>query len=232
MPVLGQIKPRRPLETAARGFEFNDLRQPKGQWAGLAHHLGNQVPGTALEHQAKRFKFAVGYAAPTLVLHFDTVRAPHRVGHLAQEHRRFLRAVPIHRIDMQPAGDAIRMLARVRGQAGDHPPPGRGCHAVQAKLRCWARQTCQKQRVRLLLGEAGEIGAPTLAQLKAAVATAVSPDGHAGGGELIDIPQDRALGNLQRFSQRRCGHPPARLQQHHDRQQPARFHECPTTLNT
>jgi hypothetical protein len=73
--------------------------------------------------------------------------------------------------------------------------------------------------------ESGEIGAPAFAQLKPAVAAPAAPDGHAGRGELIDIAQDRAFGNVERLRQGRRGHAPAGLQQHHDRQKTAGFHK-------
>ncbi len=224
LPVGREVERLGPAEFRGQRAQRLHGAEAVGAHGVLPRCTRRHVPGARLQHQAQRLQLAFGLAAPALVAHGHAPRVPHRLGHLAQMRRRLLRAVPVHRVDVQSRAHAVGLLAPLGRQARHHLQPRRSRRRAQAQVGRGARQPGQQQRLRLRLRQPRELRAPALTQLKPALAPALAPQRHARRRELVNVAQDRAHRHLQRTRQRGRRLPAMRLQQHQDRQQAARFH--------
>ncbi|MCY1543296.1 hypothetical protein D9M68_791080 [compost metagenome] len=128
---------------------------------------------------------------------------------------------------MQALADTLGLFAPLAGQAGHHLQAGRRRRSTQAQLGGRPGKAGEQQCVGLGLGHAGELRAPTLAQLKTTMPPAFAPQRHARRRELIDVAQHGALRDLHGLRKRARRQTAARLQQHQDGEQSAGFHGPP-----
>src|SRR5664279_1499835 len=101
LPGTRQVKTTWPPERLTGGLQIEHAGEPVGPPAILARGPRDQVPRAGLEHEAERIELTLRRATPAFVVEAQAAPAPHRIGHLAQEPGRVLRAIPVHRVDVQ-----------------------------------------------------------------------------------------------------------------------------------
>ena len=186
--------------------------------------FGHDVPGAGLEHEAERTEAPRHGACGAAIGDLDGGFGPHRIGQRRQQARLVGALEPVDRVEMEALRDLLRAEAAALGQGGRELELRRQELVGEAELRRGARQARQEQRLGLVLGEAGELGAKAVEQLEAAARPAIGIDRHAGGAELLDVAIDGADRDLERRRQLVGGQPAAGLQHQQDRQQAACAH--------
>src|SRR5438045_1738242 len=102
---------------------------------------------------------------------------------------------------MEALGDLLRAGAAALRQCGRELELRRQKLVGKSELRRRSGQARQEQRLRFVLGKAGELGAKAIEQLETAARTAIGVDRHPGGAELLDVPIDGAYRHLERRCQ-------------------------------
>ncbi len=122
-----------------------------------------------------------------------------------------------------PAGGLGRGAVR-GGQGGHDLAQGGPEGAVEAQGGVGAPVGEDEQGARLVGGEPGDVRAVAGEQRDAAVPAAFRVDGHAGGGERLDVAVDGADGHLEALGELGGGHPAPGLEQQEYRQQAVGLH--------
>ena len=118
---------------------------------------------------------------------------------------------------MEPLHDARSASTQLRRQRGQDFEACRRHHGSQPELGRWAWQTTEEERLRLLGRHAGQPRTVPIHEPHAAGWPTLRVDRHAGGGERVDIAEDRPLGHLELASELRSRQLSAGLQQQEQR---------------
>ena len=223
LPEGCEVEARRPLEAVlahTRGHESRDAVH-----AHARASVGNEVPRTGLEHEAKRIERAANGLRPFAVPGRETAAAPDRRCERRQMRGLVLAAEPASRVEVKEPHGPLGSLLELGRQC---------CQDLQARVREHPAKPelgrrADEQGFRLVARQTGEPGAVAACEPVAARRAAQRLDRHPRGGEGLRVALDRPLRHLELFGELCGGELPPGLQEQEERDQPARTHPAEYT---
>ncbi|HME81766.1 MAG TPA: hypothetical protein VKF82_06780 [Candidatus Eremiobacteraceae bacterium] len=211
LPELRQIEISGPLERLRRDLDFDDAIA--AEHAHLLVVARGQIPDARFGDESERFGDAVAHGRIAIAIAKpDPPVIPHRATQrgqmLAWSHGLF----PAARIEEDQIAAAFCRAALRRGQRAGQlfKRLGQAFAETDVGQRVGGSD---EERADLILAELGERAAIAVGQADAAPDAALRVDRDAGCAQGVDVAMDRALRDLEPFSQRRRGERTAGLQE-------------------
>src|SRR5580765_225824 len=190
--------------------------------------MRDEVPGTALEHEAERIERALHDPASLPVARPQPPPLPGRGCDRREVRDGVLGPEPAAGVQMEVPLRATRPLLQVRRQRGQDLETGVREHTAEAEL-CRRRRR-DEQRLRLLGREPGELRPVPAGEPIAPCGPTQRLDRNAGGSERLDVAMNRADRDPEVLGELGCGELPPQLQEEKQRNQPCCPHRAETYM--
>ncbi len=187
--------------------------------------MGHEVPGARLEDEPERVDRSADDARPLSIADVHAAAAPDGGRERGQVRHPVLGPEPAARVEVEEPLRAGGPLLELRRQRGEHLEPRGGELAAEAELGRRAGHAGGEERLRLVRGQAGEARPVAAREPVAARRPAHGLDGHARGGEGLDVAVHGADRHLEALRDVGRGQLAAGLEEEQERDETGRAHE-------